>query len=1215
MKQLIYYDIETDDRVKLNKKGKKVKVVRKGTITSVALKEKGKEPVCFTIGFNCKNLKELKKAIKPYFDNKDNIMVAWNGIGFDDLLIKAHLKGHDKSKKFDLMIGYNKFIAFKPRNQIALNDVANQLGLAKDDIDPIIAWKNKEYQELHDYNIKDVELLEAIDNYFKITEILEQVLETTNTKQPNNIVYQSVLLTDYINHNNIELGTNDNKGLPNNGGLNYYLKKGRHDNLAHYDIRSFYPYMIMALNGSSNLNYDNLEYIELSNTDNLTKFGGLYFNNDGTIQVKKENGKFIGIKLKEPINLKDGVSDIKELTSQLVEYKNNTDGNLRQTYKILVNSLYGNCFNDNFDYRHYNLASAVTFMCRLVLFNCIKHFKGVYAKTDSIWCPIGVSEKELNKYSATLLNKYGLNIYDKNGSYLIQWELEAKPDILYIKDFNNYVELINNEWYYKGSFRVQAQRNILKEFIANPSMNVKEWVENDLANNNIYDYASHLTLSSKQTNHFKFNTVLSDELGLPYKWDYKVWNYYSDEGYINTQVINDKCPPVNFDYALNLCTEILSQYGFNVKVHKFKDNRPKKTKNKDKVTNTTLDKFNTFNSLHDVIKAIYEPHIEQGHRCNVLNMAMVGTAARMGYDVRGYIDHVRHVLGADSSDQLTYNIPLKTDGYGFNKLLEYTDRNTALEYERLIKLELKPIKTKTFKIDDFCINYIDMKSSIRALLTYFTDDRVRNAFKFDDSFNFHFLQESLKVDFNNKANVNVITNINKYFLSVYDKLLSAFYYTDDYLEAKNKDKPKLKRDFVENELEPFIIALKDAHKEHMEQMFQDVPSLKFNELVNLFIKLVPNYYYKDIQEIRDLLTIALIVNAPLNLILEILAPSGAGKGAQDNILTLLYNNLLVKDSFTEKEFIARVKNNTHYYNGQHVIIEDMGANRNNSKVQEYVKALEDYIKQLVSNNKATYEKIDTSNNKDILELKINTPNGFKCIHYAVNSVVNWIKDGGQVKARTETIHLTNNTQDIQDSLDFMEINNTTESLDFNIFKLAWLKFVNNIKPVELTRDAYRIILETCQTNNQRIDNKHLLKKVRILEPYLLGAYGSDYFDYRFKPLYMNNVNYKEKALQLLDIIQKHVEPLDFDERDSIDEYEIAKSKTSISQKSNYERKRGTTITYKGFTIESLQGIKNNKFIKTNYNRIDQLIYWLVQQGYLYTEEKTKQGKNIYILVD
>ena len=133
IKKIIYYDIETDDRVKFNKKGRKVKVVRKGTITSVAFKEKGKKPVCYTIGVNCKNFKELKKAIIPYFKNRNNLLISWNGIGFDDRLIKAHLKGNDKSKKFDLMIGYNKFIAFKSR-QIKLNDVANQLGLKKDDI-------------------------------------------------------------------------------------------------------------------------------------------------------------------------------------------------------------------------------------------------------------------------------------------------------------------------------------------------------------------------------------------------------------------------------------------------------------------------------------------------------------------------------------------------------------------------------------------------------------------------------------------------------------------------------------------------------------------------------------------------------------------------------------------------------------------------------------------------------------------------------------------------------------------------------------------------------------------------------------------------------------------------------------------------------------------------------------------------------------------------
>ena len=54
---VIYYDIETDDKVKIeaikDKKSKRIKyfkVKRKGTITSIVLKEQGKEPVAFTIG-------------------------------------------------------------------------------------------------------------------------------------------------------------------------------------------------------------------------------------------------------------------------------------------------------------------------------------------------------------------------------------------------------------------------------------------------------------------------------------------------------------------------------------------------------------------------------------------------------------------------------------------------------------------------------------------------------------------------------------------------------------------------------------------------------------------------------------------------------------------------------------------------------------------------------------------------------------------------------------------------------------------------------------------------------------------------------------------------------------------------------------------------------------------------------------------------------------
>lgn len=60
---IIYYDIETTDIPNFKGHGYKTKCISKTTLTSVAFKEQGKEPVAFTIGVNCKDLKDLKKQI------------------------------------------------------------------------------------------------------------------------------------------------------------------------------------------------------------------------------------------------------------------------------------------------------------------------------------------------------------------------------------------------------------------------------------------------------------------------------------------------------------------------------------------------------------------------------------------------------------------------------------------------------------------------------------------------------------------------------------------------------------------------------------------------------------------------------------------------------------------------------------------------------------------------------------------------------------------------------------------------------------------------------------------------------------------------------------------------------------------------------------------------------------------------------------------------
>ena len=1236
IKKIIYYDIETDGIPKFKGKNHKISCVTKTTVTSVAFKEKGKKPVAFTIGVNCENEKELKEAIKPFFNNRKNTLIGWNSQGFDDPIIKNLIGTTFKCRVFDLMRGYSKFVKGYA-NKIKLNTVANRLCLAKDDVNPLKAWNNKEYETLMTYNIKDVELLEEIDDYFKITDILKVLMDTTKIVHPNQIFGVTAPLTSYINSHNIELGTNDKNDLVNYGGLNYYKNKRSFKDLAHFDVKSLYPYTFIALNASSNLNYNELEVIELSNTDNLIKIGNLWFNDDGTVQVKKQGNKYIGLKLTRPFKLDDGNSDIANLTSQLVEFKNSTSGALRDAYKILVNGLYGSLDSKFFDYKHKNLSSACTFVGRYILFNCINHFESsVYCKTDSIWTANTVTTEQLNEYTAGILEKIGLNTIDGKGSYLIQWELEAKPQILFIKDLNNYVEFIDGKWNFKGSFTIEAQKDILKDFIINPKTNVTEWVKNNLKKGNIRKYAKYIKLSSKQKQQFRFNTSLSDKLGLPYSYDNKVYNYYADDGYVNTEILNDKCPAVNYDYALNLCTKILNQWNFDVEVHEFKDNRPKKNKQEQK---TTLDTFNnTFNKLYDVIEAIYEPWVEISS-CNDLDLAMVGTGARLGYDVREMIDSVKNnTFEITESSKLARRITeLKTNGYGRTKLSEYAEESTISEYVRLIRKELEPIPPR-INLDSMEINYVDLKPIVKNLLNqHFNTDnfvvetkdekllnkevnRIRNAFKFNESFNFHFYQTPLKVDFGNNENVQTDKNIREYFKIVENDLLNGFYSTDTYILAKNKERTVLKRDFVENNLYPFITELKELQKQHRQEMVKNAPLLKFNELVELFKTILPNLYYKHKQEIIDILTIALIMKAPVNLFLEINGSSGLGKGAQYTIFVLLYDDFIQKDTITEKGFVNEAVNDPNCYNGQTIILKDLGASKELGTQQEISKLLQVEWKVLVTDGEWSEGKTDTTTNKGTVKPNIKVNNGFKVVIYTVHSVIDQIKDIGlQVKGRTEQITLKDNIENSEDRKKYREFKKLEiEALDFNIFKLSWLKFIESIEPRELTDYAYSIIENTGIENGIDVNSKHFLGRMEVIEPYLLGAYGNDYFKYRFKPLYIDNELYRGNALKLLDIIKNHIQTIQYDEYNIdklIEDKQIALSKSSIYQKANYEARRKTEIIYKGFTVDSIKGLKSTPFIKANRSVITRLINWLEQNDYLYSDSKTRDGKKIYVILE
>ena len=585
MYNIIYYDIETykyriEDK-QINGRSKRI-IKNKGTITSIALMNKntGNKKV-YTIGLNVDNEGELLAEVRDIFLNKNNILCAWNGKGFDDLIMRRALAinyNDESCQFFDLMLGYSKFVLNKIDAYPSLSDIAMDVGSFKlANMPAETLYHNKEFDKLQEYNMQDVIPLFVIDKEYSLTDIMLGLLDKTGLEYPNAVFGVTAPLESYIEKENITLGTNKSKHkILNTGGLNF--KKDHHyRNLQHFDVSSYYPNMFISLNASSNLKYDNIKYYEVkelpADAQQISKT--FWIKNNGLIQIRgvRKNNKIISYKIAEltsNFEVDKGNGDIRGLTEKLLYYKQTTTGNERNTYKVLVNGLYGALDSEYFNYEHKSLSASATFLCRYVLVNIIDKYNAVYGKTDSIWTTdTTVTEDELDDYTNLLLDRVGLP------NTKIHWELESKPDELFVRDYNNYVEIIDGKYNFKGSFDTPVQKLVLEEAIKTGETNPNYYWSKH--NNNISLFCKYKKYN-KELNNYDNNTVLADWKGYNYQHEFKAYKYYSKYGNVINEVNNEFDLPVHKTYGLSQIAKILEGYGFiNGSIdfnHKLEANKP-----------------------------------------------------------------------------------------------------------------------------------------------------------------------------------------------------------------------------------------------------------------------------------------------------------------------------------------------------------------------------------------------------------------------------------------------------------------------------------------------------------------------------------------------------------------------------------------------------------------------------------------------------------------
>ena len=124
-------------------------------------------------------------------------------------------------------------------------------------------------------------------------------------------------------------------------------------------------------------------------------------------------------------------------------------------------------------------------------------------KTDSIWTTNkNITEEDLNNYSNDLLNSIGIP------NSCIKWELEIEPDKLFIKDSNKYIEVIGDDYDFKGGYEAPIQEIVLKKAIENKRMDINQLFDD--YKDQIPLFCKHLKYSVANHEQDRFNLVLTD---------------------------------------------------------------------------------------------------------------------------------------------------------------------------------------------------------------------------------------------------------------------------------------------------------------------------------------------------------------------------------------------------------------------------------------------------------------------------------------------------------------------------------------------------------------------------------------------------------------------------------------------------------------------------------------------------------------------------------
>jgi len=336
----------------------------------------------------------------------------WNLVERETIVVRGRPQTHYAIfgiSMLDYLDLYQKFIPTK-QESYKLDYIGKvELGLQKDEnpYDTFRDWYTKDYQSFIDYNIKDVEIVDALEDKLKLIELVLTMAyeaKVNYTDVFSQVRMWDMLIYNYLKKDNIIIPPKEDN-IKEDKYDGAYVKDpitGMHNWIVSFDINSLYPHLIMQYNISpekiigvkpSGISVDRL----LNHATPLThlKTEGACITPNGAM-FKTDSPGFLPRLMESMYN--DRVK-FKTLAFQAKkEYQKTKDPatakeisrchNIQWAKKIALNSAYGAIGNQYFRYYDVRQATAITssgqFVIRFIEKNVNEYMNKILKTHDKV---------------------------------------------------------------------------------------------------------------------------------------------------------------------------------------------------------------------------------------------------------------------------------------------------------------------------------------------------------------------------------------------------------------------------------------------------------------------------------------------------------------------------------------------------------------------------------------------------------------------------------------------------------------------------------------------------------------------------------------------------------------------------------------------------------------------------------------------------------------